>query len=99
MNTAIFAARQLQGETAKWSGDYVDKKRVFGTIHADTGIDWEFFESFAKKEKLKVAENVVFTVPLDSSQASAKHQEEAPTLVAKLKDAGVTTVLLFTTFP
>jgi hypothetical protein len=99
VNTAIFAARQLQDETAKWSGDYVDKKRVFGTIHGDTGIDWEFFESFAKKEKLKVAENVVFTVPLDSSQASAKHQEEAPTLVAKLKDAGVTTVLLFTTFP
>ena len=50
VNTAAFAARQLQGETAKWSGDFVDKKRVFGTIHPDTGIDWEYFESFAKKE-------------------------------------------------
>ena len=99
INTAIFAARQLQGETAKWSGDFTDKKRVFGTIHPDTGIDWEFFESTAKKEGLKVAENVVYTVTLDTGQQTAKHQEEAPTLVAKLKDEGVTTVLLFTTFP
>jgi hypothetical protein len=99
VNTAIFAARQLQGETAKWSGDFVDQKRVFGTIHPDSGIDWEFFESTAKKEGLKVAENVVYTVTLDTSQQTAKNQEEAPTLIAKLKDRGVTTVLLFTSFP
>ena len=98
INTAAFAARQLQGETAKWSGDYVDEKRVFGTVYPDTGIDWEFFESTAKKEKLKVATNVVYTVPLDSSQTTPKAQEEAPTIAAKLKDAGVTTVLLFTSF-
>jgi hypothetical protein len=100
INTAQFAARQLQGETAKWSGDFVDKTRVFGTIHPETGIDWEYFESTAKKEKLKIANgaNVVYSVPLDTSQVAAKNQEEAPTLVAKLKDAGVTTVLLFTSF-
>ncbi len=99
MNTAIFAARQLQGETAKWSGDFTSKKRVFGTIHPESGIDWEFFENTAKKEGLKVAENVVYSVPLDTSEQAAKNQEEAPTLVAKLKDEGVTTVLLFTSFP
>jgi hypothetical protein len=100
INTAQFAARQLQGQTAKWSGDFVNKKRVFGTIHPETGIDWEYFESTAKKEGLKIANgaNVVYSVPLDTSQVAAKNQEEAPTLVAKLKDAGVTTVLLFTSF-
>jgi hypothetical protein len=98
VNSVLFAARQLQGETAKWSGDFVDKKRVFGTIRPDRGIDWEFFESTAKKEGLKTAQNVVYTVTLDTSQQTAKHQEEAPALVAKLKDAGVTTVMLFTTF-
>ena len=36
VNTATFAARQLQGETAKWSGDYTDDKRVFGTVYPDT---------------------------------------------------------------
>jgi hypothetical protein len=98
INTATFAARQLQGETAKWSGDYVDEKRVFGSVYPDTGIDWQYFESTAKKEKLKVATNVVYTVPLDTSQTTPKAQEEAPTIAAKLKDAGVTTVLLFTSF-
>ena len=68
INGAQFAARQLQGETAKWSGDFTTKKRVFGAIHPETGIDWQFFESTAKKEGLKVAQTVVYTVPLDTSQ-------------------------------
>ena len=55
VNGAQFAARQLQGETAKWSGDYVDDERVFGAVHPDRGIDWEFFESTAKEEGLKLA--------------------------------------------
>jgi hypothetical protein len=98
VNAATFAARQLQGETAKWSGDFTDQKRVFGTIHPERGIDWEFFEQTAKKEKLKLVENVVYSVPLDTSQTAARNQEEAPTLIAKLKDAGITTVMLFTSF-
>lgn len=98
VNTAAFAARQLQGETAKWSGDFVDKTRVFGVVRPERSIDWEYFESTAKKEKLKIAEQVVYSVPLDASQTAARNQEEAPILVAKLKDAGVTTVLLFTSF-
>ena len=37
-------------------------------------------------------------VPLDTSQTSAKNQEEAPILTAKLKDAGVTTVMLYASY-
>ena len=55
MNGVQFAARQLKGETAKWSGDFTDKKRVFGAIHPERGIDWQYFESTAKKEGLKLA--------------------------------------------
>jgi hypothetical protein len=98
VNAVQFAARQLKGETAKWSGDFTDEKRVFGTIHPESGIDWQWYESTAKKEKLKSAADVVYSVPLDTSTTMAKNQEEAPTLVAKLKDSGVTTVLLFTSF-
>ena len=96
VNGAQFAARQLKGETAKWSGDFVDKKRVFGAIHPERGIDWQYFESTAKKEGLKLAPgaDLIYSVPIDTSQTSAKNQEEAPVLTAKLKDAGVTTVLL-----
>ena len=69
-------------------------------IRPESGIDWHYFASTAKKEGLKLASGgeVVYTVPIDTSQASAKNQEEAPVLVAKLKDAGVTTVMLFTSF-
>ena len=100
INTVQFAARQLQGQSAKWSGDFVNKKRVFGVIRPETGIDWQYFDSTAKQEKLQVATgaNLQYSVPLDTSQITAANQEEAPTIVAKLKNAGVTTVLLFTSF-
>ena len=93
-----FAARQLKGETAKWSGDFVDKKRVFGAIHPERGIDWEFFTKTAKQEGFKLAPgtDLVYSVPLDSATATQVQQQEAPNLVAKLKDSGVTTVMLYT---
>jgi hypothetical protein len=100
INTVQFAARQLKGQTAKWSGDFTSKKRVFGLIRPETGIDWDFFASTAKKEGLTLANGgeEIYSVPIDTSQTTAKNQEEAPVLVAKLKDAGVTTVMLFTSF-
>jgi hypothetical protein len=100
INGVQFAARQLKGETAKWSGDFTSKQRVFGVIRPESGIDWDFFASTAKKEGLTLAKGgeVVYSVPIDTSQITAKNQEEAPVLVAKLKDAGVTTVMLFSSF-
>jgi hypothetical protein len=100
VNGAQFAARQLNGETAKWSGDFVDEQRVFGAVHPERGIDWQFFQSTAKEEKLKLAPgtDLVYSVPLDTSTSTQVQQQEAPTLVAKFKDAGVTTVLLYATY-
>jgi hypothetical protein len=97
VNGAQFAARKLKGETAKWSGDFVDEQRVFGAVHPDRGIDWEFFQSTAKEEGLKLAPgtDLVYSVPLDTSTTMQVQSQEAPTLAAKLKDAGVTTVLLY----
>ena len=100
VNGVQFAARQLKGETAKWSGDFVKEQRVFGAVHPELGIDWEFFHSTAKEEGLKLAPgtDLVYSVPLDTSTATQVQQQEAPTLAAKLKDAGVTTVLLYATY-
>jgi hypothetical protein len=100
VNGAQFAARQLKGETAKWSGDFTDDKRVFGAVHPERGIDWKFFQDTAKKEGLKLAPgtDLVYRVPLDSAEAMQVQQAEAPNLVAKLKDAGVTTVMLYATY-
>ena len=100
VNGVQFAARQLKGETAKWSGDFVKEQRVFGAVHPERGIDWEFFQSTAKEEGLKLApgSDLVYSVPVDTSTASQIQQQEAPTLVAKLKDTGVTTVLLYASY-
>ena len=65
VNAAQFAARQLRGETAKWSGDFTTKKRVFGALHPSTGIDWPYFENTAKKEGLEVAQTVDYTAAQD----------------------------------
>ena len=68
---------------------------MFGALHPSRGIDWQYFESTAKKEGLEVAQTVEYSVPVDLGTATVQYQEDAPVLVAKLKDAGVTTVLLY----
>ena len=100
VNGAQFVARQLKGETAKWSGDFVNKQRTFGAVHPERGIDWQYFQSTAKKEGLKLepGADLIFSVPLDTSQTASKQAEEAPTITAKLKDSGVTTVLLYAAY-
>ncbi|HXY92484.1 MAG TPA: hypothetical protein VEP49_08420 [Acidimicrobiia bacterium] len=100
VNTAQWAARQLKGQTAKWSGDFTNKTRVFGDVHPESSIDWEYFQDTAKKEGLKLANgaDLTYREPLDTSQTTAENQEDAPVIVAKLKSTGVTTVLLFTSF-
>jgi hypothetical protein len=100
VNGVQFAARELLGHTAKWSGDFVDKPRVFGAVRPERGIDWQYFESTAKHEGLKLAPgtDLVYSSPLDTAAASQVQQQQAPNLVAKLKDAGVTTVLLYAAY-
>ncbi len=100
VNGVQFAARQLKSETAKWSGDFVDQKRVFGAVYPERGIDWKFFQSTAKEEGLKLAPGTElrYSVPLDTSTTSQVQQQEAPNLVAKLKDSGVTTVFLYAAY-
>lgn len=100
VNGVQFAARELKGETAKWSGDFVHEPRVFGAVHPESGIDWQYFQSTAKQEGLELAPgtDLVYSVPLDVGTATQVEQQQAPTMVAKLKNAGVTTVLLYATY-
>jgi hypothetical protein len=99
VNGAEFIGKSLVGETAKWAGDpsMRTKTRVFGAIYPGQNLDFDLFlHGFAKYKGAKLAAKVQYTVPLDASQIQALNQTEAPTLVAKLKDAGVTTAILYT---
>jgi hypothetical protein len=91
--TAALITKLLNGKNAEFGGDAVkNKKRVFGVVHYDT-IDGQQTQAFAKlkddltKGGVKIAADLPFLLDL------AKAQENARTEIAKLKDAGVTTVL------
>jgi hypothetical protein len=71
------------------------KTRVLGAVYPSAGVQTDLFESTLKKYGGKLDTSVTYTVPTDSTQQAAVTQQEAPTLMAKLKDAGVTSVVLF----
>jgi hypothetical protein len=91
--TAALVTKLLKGKNAIYGGDAVkSKKRVFGVVHYDT-VDGQQTKAFNHlKEELnqggvKIAADLPFLLDL------AKAQENARTMIAKLKDAGVTTVV------
>jgi hypothetical protein len=91
--TAKLVTNLLKDKNAVYGGDAVkNKKRVFGVVHYDT-IDGQQKAAFAQLKKslqeggVKIAADLPFLLDL------AKAQENARTMIAKLKDAGVTTVI------
>ena len=93
---------QVAGKPAKYAGDaeFQDQTRKFGLVYqtsASSGdqIDLDYFdEQLAKFGVPKPAVKVAYNAPLDSSQAITEAQAQAPQMVARLKDAGVTSVIL-----
>ncbi len=91
--TAKLVTSLLKGKKAEYAGNALkNKTRVFGVAHYDT-IDGQQTAAFARlkqqltKGGVKIAADLPFLLDL------AKAQENARTMIAKLKDAGVTTVV------
>lgn len=101
-NIAAWLGKQIAGKKAQFAGDpsFQKKTRSFGLLYTDApgsgaNIDLDRLNAeFAKQGVPKMAAEIAFTSPSDSSQAVAAAQDQAPVLVAKLKDAGVTSVIL-----
>jgi hypothetical protein len=90
---ASFLGRSLAGEKAKWAGDdaMTSETRSFGAVYPATGLEIDTFEELLQENGGgKLAEKGEY----DNSDP-AKFQEAAPTLISRLKAAGVTTVVLF----
>ena len=90
---ASFLGQSLSGEKAKWAGDeaMASKPRSFGAVYPATGLDISVFEAKLKENgSTPLADKVEY----DNSDP-AKYQEAAPTLISRLKSAGVTTIVLF----
>jgi hypothetical protein len=95
---AELITKNLVGKPAQYAGDasLQAKKRVFGSVRSDavTAPDVQPAFDELKKGGAKVAQDLTYTPPLDTAQLGSSVEETAPTLVAKLKDSGVTTVLV-----
>jgi hypothetical protein len=95
--TASFLGRSLSGEKAKWAGDenITTQTRSFGVVYPETGVDVDVFKAQLKKAG---STPVAQAVSYDNSDPS-RATEGAPTIITKMKSAGVTSVVLFTTAP
>jgi len=98
-NAAEWTGKALVGGKAKWAGDTTmqNKTRVFGVVYptGDTGVDLSVFTKEFARHGGKSAVSVGYDNGLDQSQAANRAQEQAPTIITKLKSAGVTTVVNF----
>jgi hypothetical protein len=89
------------GQTAKWAGEasMKSKTRVFGVVYADQGIRLSTFTTGLAKYHGKVAVAASYPGIGDVASGNPNAQEEAPTLIAKMKSAGVTTIVSFADGP
>jgi hypothetical protein len=99
---AEFVGKVLNGKPAEFAGDPAlqSKKRVFGVVRSSASGAPELSYAFAelKKRGVKVAQDLTYTLPTDTTQIAASAQEQAPTMIAKFKDAGVTSVLVLSDY-
>jgi hypothetical protein len=102
IGTAELIGKGLKGKPAQWAGDATMKTqtRKFGSVYqtGQTGIDVDLWKSsLAKYRAPKFAAELGYDAgtgdPLGNSAIS---QEQAPVMIGKLKDAGATSVVLFT---
>jgi hypothetical protein len=91
--TAKLVTSLLKGKRAQYAGDALKtKKRVFGVVHYDT-IDGQQKAAFSQLKTalsdggVKLAADIPFLLDL------AKAQENARTIIAKLKSQGVTSII------
>jgi hypothetical protein len=91
--TARLVTGLLAGKKAEYAGDALkNKERVFGVAHYDTAdgqqkVPFSVLKKALNDGGVKIAADLPFLLDL------ARAQENARTMIAKLKDAGVTSVI------
>ncbi len=98
IHMAEFAGKNLVGKKTRYAGDGLNgKPRVFGVVYSSNSDISVFNKAFAKyggKAAVEIEHQTNDTTS-DNETRNALYQEQALTLVARLKDAGVTTVITF----
>jgi hypothetical protein len=99
LNIAEFLQKQLAGGKAEYAdASLASKPRKFGILHS-SNFDTAFFEEQLAKRKLPAVVDAEYTIPSTQSDTRTDASQLStviPTLVTKLKDAGVTTLIMQT---
>jgi hypothetical protein len=97
INGAEFVGKQVAGKKAEYAGDTSmhDQTRKLGLVKNDI-LDTSYFEDILAKYKVQIGDNATYTYPGTTQVTGDPEvaQAQAPTAIARLKAAGVTTVLL-----
>jgi hypothetical protein len=96
-NSIEVIGKQLLGKKATFGGDDVkSQKRKFGAVYIQDIIDVDRMKSSFKQYGGTIASEASYTANGSTIGDTTSAQEQAPVIATKLKQAGVTTVILFT---
>jgi hypothetical protein len=97
---AEFVGKQLKGGKAQYAGESLkDQPRRFGVLHA-SNFDIDYFQQQLGKYGVKIAADAEYTVPpgeVSLQTSSPEIDQQIPTLITKLKAAGVNNVIMMAT--
>jgi hypothetical protein len=96
VNAAEAVGKQLVGKPAQWAGsdDLKAQERTFGLVYMDEVIDAELFTEEFSGFDGELAVQAAHPANGSTFGDPAIAQQYGPTIVAQMKEAGVTTVLL-----
>ena len=98
VNSAEVIGKQLVGKKAEFGGDGVkNETRKFGAVYVEDGIDYGGFTDYFAKFGGKITNSGSFAASALGDPTEV--QTEAATMMAKMKDTGVTTVVMFVGYP
>ena len=97
---AEFIGKQLKGGKAEYADKSMqDQPRKFGVLYA-SNFDIDYFKAQLKKYGVTIASQAAYAVPPGSvslQTSGANIDEQIPTLITKLKSAGVNNLIMMAT--
>lgn len=99
INSAEVIGKQLVGKKAEYAGgDVKTQTRKFGVVYIPTLVDIDNFKQFFKKYGGTVTSENSYPANGSTFGDSAVSEQQAPTMVTRMKSAGVTTVIMLSDF-
>jgi hypothetical protein len=99
INSAEVIGKQLRGKKAQFGGDDVKSQtRKFGVVYIPTLVDIAKFKAYFKKYGGTITSENPYPANGSTFGDAAVSDEQAPTVVTRMKAAGVTTVVMLSDF-